>query len=84
MAESVDIIENKLPNVIAIDFNLGCPQECAEKGMYGAFLMEEFDITSKCVKSLSITSKVPIFCKIRIAKTLHDTIGYAKMLQDSG
>ena len=66
-------------NLNAIDLNLGCPQKCAEKGKYGAFLLEEPDQTFKCIESLCKASndyyklcnkRILIFCKIRIGQTI--------------
>lgn len=82
-------------NLNAIDFNLGCPQACAEKGKYGAFLLEEPEQTFKCIQSLRKAStectddssnkrKIPIFCKIRIANTIDNTVRYAKLIKDAG
>jgi tRNA-dihydrouridine synthase len=39
--------------VAGIDFNLGCPQVCASRGGFGAFLAEESpDVAIACVKAI--------------------------------
>jgi tRNA-dihydrouridine synthase 1 len=80
-------------NLNAIDLNLGCLQKCAEKGKYGAFLLEEPDQTFKCIKSLCKASndhykqcnkRVLIFCKIRIGQTISETLKYAQVIEKAG
>ena len=82
-------------NLSAIDLNLGCPQECAKKGKYGAFLLDEPMQTFHCIQALCKASvenvnlntnkkKIPIFCKIRIANTVEETLKYAKVIENAG
>ena len=58
-------------NVVALDLNLGCPQQIARKGRYGAFLLEDdVDAAAKVVARLRKdycdgTGRV-VTCKVRL------------------
>jgi tRNA-dihydrouridine synthase 1 len=67
-----------------IDLNLGCPQDRARRGFFGAFLCDNPDLVVKCVEKLSCSIKVPISCKIRIFDSVEDTISFALRLEAAG
>jgi tRNA-dihydrouridine synthase 1 len=71
--------------VDAIDFNLGCPQDIARRGRYGAFLLEEEPaLALRCVESLARSTELPVTAKIRLQATREQTLDVARRLQDSG
>ena len=82
-----------------IDLNLGCPQECAKREGFGAFLVEkDIDATISCMISMRkaidmycsrhnsrITNKPTLSAKIRILDGgVQDTISFAKRLKSAG
>jgi tRNA-dihydrouridine synthase 1 len=71
-------------SVVGVDLNLGCPQRFAQKGRFGAFLMEEKELIRDIVSTLHRELPVPVTCKIRIFKDIQHTIAYAEMIRDAG
>lgn len=72
------------PHCDGIDLNLGCPQVIAQRGHYGAFLMEEWDRVEKMIKTACARISKPITAKIRIYESVEKTVEYAKMLERAG
>lgn len=70
--------------VDAVDLNFGCPQRCAHRDGYGAFLMDDPQRARRLVETLARELRVPVTCKIRIFPDLEDTLAWARMLQDAG
>lgn len=72
-------------DIDAVDLNLGCPQPCAERGRYGAFLQEEPATAAACVSAMcEAASPLPVFCKTRILCTVDETVAFAQCLQEAG
>jgi len=70
--------------VDCVDLNLGCPQDIARRGRYGAFLLEEPDLVVEIVEHLSKNLRVPVSCKIRLLPDLDKTMELARRLESSG
>jgi tRNA-dihydrouridine synthase 1 len=69
----------------AVDLNMGCPQNIAKRGNYGAFLMDgDWDLVYRMVNTLHRCLGIPVTCKIRLLPSLEKTIEFAKMLQAAG
>eukprot|EP00128_Syssomonas_multiformis_P018267 Colp12_sorted_trinity150504_noHs@2570 len=68
----------------AVDLNLGCPQQIAKRGHYGAFLQDDWDTIAALINILHTNLKVPVTAKIRVFPELDKTIAYAKMIVAAG
>lgn len=70
----------------AVDVNLGCPQERAMEGLYGAYLLDRphWGTVEGIVRSLAGSLRVPVVCKIRLLPTLAMTLEFCKMLEAAG
>lgn len=73
-----------------VDLNMGCPQTCAKKGGYGAFLPDQPELACAIVNAMHQNLTVPVTCKIRLnpdedkALSLEKTIDFALKLQENG
>lgn len=69
-----------------IDINLGCPQDIARRGHYGAFLQDEWNLINEMVSKLrnNLNEQLGVSCKIRRFDELNKTVEYAKMLERAG
>lgn len=69
-----------------IDINLGCPQDIARRGHYGAFLQDEWDLINEMVTKLrnNLNQQLGVSCKIRRFDELDKTVQYARMLEKAG
>ena len=81
LLKSVKLIEN---SVDAIDINLGCPQNIAKRGNYGAFLLTKPDIIESLIKKLCDNISIPVCAKIRILNDDNDTIKLCKLIRNAG
>ena len=78
-----------------IDLNLGCPQECASDGGFGAFLVERNpEAALSCIASMrrvidsyslqNVGSKLTLSAKIRLMSTADHTISFIRQLHKAG
>ncbi|KAL9095047.1 MAG: hypothetical protein Q9165_002649 [Trypethelium subeluteriae] len=68
----------------AVDLNLGCPQQIARKGKYGAYLQEDWPRIYRMIRKLYEELNVPVTAKIRVLESKERTLQYAKMVLDAG
>ncbi|KAG8831494.1 hypothetical protein FRC17_003066, partial [Serendipita sp. 399] len=68
----------------AIDLNLGCPQDIAKRGNYGAYLQDDWDLIYRIINTLHLNLKIPVTAKFRVFPTVEKTVEYAKMLERAG
>lgn len=68
----------------AIDLNLGCPQQIAKRGNFGAFLQEDWHLIFALINTLHRELKIPVTAKFRVYESLEHTLAYAKMIERAG
>merc|ERR1719379_2246199 len=65
----------------ALDLNLGCPQDIAQRGNYGAYLLEQRDRLPGLVRALQVAG-LPVGCKVRLlAGGIDESIRTCRMLE---
>ena len=64
LAEACKIVEDF--GYKEINLNLGCPSKKVQKNKFGACLMQEPNLVSKCIASMTKATKLPITIKTRI------------------
>ncbi|XP_066019028.1 tRNA-dihydrouridine(20) synthase [NAD(P)+]-like isoform X2 [Pocillopora verrucosa] len=75
------LLEN---DVAGIDVNMGCPKDYSCKGGMGAALLSQPDNVHKILTTLVQGVSMPVTCKIRILPTIEETVGFAKMVEETG
>eukprot|EP00897_Mesotaenium_endlicherianum_P006198 jgi/Mesen1/5606/ME000282S04752 len=70
----------------AVDINLGCPQQRACQGRYGAYLLgrPDWGTVFEMVRRVSEEVAVPVACKIRLLPTLAMTLEFCRGLEVAG
>ncbi|KAG5669313.1 hypothetical protein PVAND_017201 [Polypedilum vanderplanki] len=75
------LVEN---DVAGIDINMGCPKEFSVKGGMGVALAANLPKAKQILSTLVKALKIPVTCKIRIKKTVEETIEHVKELETTG
>lgn len=70
--------------VDAICVNLGCPQQIARKGRYGAYLLPQVGRVCEILRTLERNLGVAITCKVRLLSTVEQTVEACLRFQDAG
>ncbi|KAJ7512909.1 t-diRNAhydrouridine synthase [Mycena galericulata] len=69
-----------------IDLNLGCPQQAALDGHFGAYLLgqKEWPVVEEIVSAMSNSFTVPVAAKLRICQAATKTLDLAERLEACG
>lgn len=82
LLQSVKYVEHLVP---CVDINLGCPQQIAKHGYYGAFLLDHPEEVYKIIGYLCNNVKeCAISCKIRLFNDLNSTYELVRKVRDLG
>ena len=83
-SECCSILYKEYPEV-AVDLNLGCPQQIAKRGNYGSFLQEEPELIFKILKTaIDRNPETVITAKCRVLDTQVETLNYIDKLCSTG
>ena len=63
MVEAARLVQHE---VDAVDLNIGCPENIAMRGHYGAFLLRETDLLTEIVSRWKNELEIPCTCKVRL------------------
>ncbi|KAK8738129.1 hypothetical protein OTU49_004059 [Cherax quadricarinatus] len=72
------------PYVAGLDVNMGCPKTFSLKGGMGAALLTQPDKVKSILSTLVQGLCIPVTCKIRLLKTLSETIELCKVIEKCG
>lgn len=68
----------------AVEINVGCPQHCAKRGNFGAFLLDDVELVCDMVRICARHLSVPILVKTRIFAEYAPTLAFATAIADAG
>ena len=71
-------------DVTAIDINMGCPKKFSVSGGMGSALLKDPDRASRIVKTLRSEIPRPVSVKIRLHKTVQETIDFCEAMINGG
>jgi tRNA-dihydrouridine synthase 1 len=74
------------PHCDGLDVNLGCPQERAQAGGYGAYMAtrRHWPLVERMLRALVAGVPVPVTAKVRLQDTLGDTLDWARLVAGTG
>lgn len=72
------------PHCELVEINIGCPQNIARRGRYGAYLMDNIPLICEMIRTAKAELPVHISAKIRCFNNPAHTVAYAKAVVDAG